>query len=262
LDTGGEPAGGWGSAIPISMLLANAAAAGAIPQPRLGCQDRRVDLLGSLPAFVLAVVLISASPGPAMALILRRAALRGFRRTVPVVLGLELGIYLWALLAAAGVAALVAASEVAFTVLRVVGAVVLVVLGVRAWRSAWRDRGKRPGTAAGAPDGDIVDEPGQRPGGRRAFGEGLMVQLGNPKAAAFMVAFYPQFVPAGRPLFATTAGLALLQVALETGLYLALAAAVARAGGWFRRPRVRRRLQALTGTVLVGLGVRVAVTSH
>ncbi|MBO0851944.1 MAG: LysE family translocator [Pseudonocardia sp.] len=216
-----------------------------------------MDLLGSLPVFVLAVVLISASPGPAMALILRRAALRGFRRTVPIVLGLELGIYLWALLAAAGVAALVAASEVAFTVLRVVGAVVLVALGVRAWRAAWRERGQREPAAAAT-----VSATGGHGGGRRAFGEGLMVQLANPKAAAFMVAFYPQFVPAGRPLFATTAGLALLQVALETGLYLALAAGVARAGGWFRRPVVRGRLEAVTGTVLVGLGVRVAATGH
>jgi threonine/homoserine/homoserine lactone efflux protein len=223
-----------------------------------------VDLLSSLPAFVLAVVLISASPGPAMALILRRAALRGFRRTVPIVLGLELGIYLWALLAAAGVAALVAASEVAFTVLRVVGAVVLVALGVRAWRAAWRERGRRSGPAA-APevdDANGANELAGQHGGWRAFGEGLMVQMANPKAAVFMVAFYPQFVPAGRPLFATTAGLALLQVALETGLYLALAAGVARAGGWFRRPRVRRRLEAVTGTVLVGLGLRVAVTTH
>ncbi len=207
-----------------------------------------------LPAFVLAVVLISASPGPAMALILRRAALRGFRRTVPIVLGLELGIYLWAVLAAAGVAALVAASEVAFTVLRVVGAVVLVVLGVRAWRSAWRDRGVT--VVTDAPVAERATD------GWRAFGEGVMVQMANPKAAMFMVAFYPQFVPADRPLFATTAGLALLQVVLETALYLTLAASVARAGAWFRRPRVRRRLEAVTGTVLVGLGVRVAAASH
>jgi threonine/homoserine/homoserine lactone efflux protein len=74
-----------------------------------------------LPAFVLAVVLISASPGPAMALIVRQAALRGLRGAVPTVLGLELGLYTWALLAAAGFAALVAASEVAYLVLRVVG---------------------------------------------------------------------------------------------------------------------------------------------
>ena len=61
-----------------------------------------MELLASLPAFVLAVVLISASPGPAMALILRRAALGGFRSAVPTVLGLEAGLYLWALAAAAG----------------------------------------------------------------------------------------------------------------------------------------------------------------
>jgi threonine/homoserine/homoserine lactone efflux protein len=88
-----------------------------------------------------------------------------------------------------------------------------------------------------------------------------MVQLANPKAAMFMIAFYPQFVPADMPLFTTAAALALLQVALEIVLYLALAAGVARAGAWFRRPAVRRRLDAVSGAVLVGLGVRVAATS-
>ena len=87
------------------------------------------------------------------------------------------------------------------------------------------------------------------------------MQLANPKAAVFMVAFYPQFVPADRPLFATTAVLALLQVALELCLYLSLAAGVGRARGWFLRPRVRRRLEAVSGTVLVALGLRVAATS-
>ncbi len=220
-----------------------------------------MDLVASLPAFLLAVLLISASPGPAMALILRRAALRGFRAAVPTVLGLELGLYLWALLAAAGFAALVAASEVAFLVLRVVGAVVLVWLGVQAWRAAWRQR--RGAAAAGDVRDDVaVPMTGGRRGWWRALGEGLLVQLANPKAAVFMIAFYPQFVPAGRPLVATTAVLALVQVVVETALYLSLAAGVARAGAWFRRRRVRQALEAVSGTVLVGLGVRVAVSSR
>src|SRR5918998_1492401 len=101
---------------------------------------RVMDLVSSLPAFVLAVVVISASPGPAVALILRRAALRGFRGAVPTVLGLEVGLYVWALLAAAGFAALVAASEVAYLVLRVAGAAFLIFLGARAWWTAWRQR--------------------------------------------------------------------------------------------------------------------------
>jgi threonine/homoserine/homoserine lactone efflux protein len=219
---------------------------------------RVMDLVSSLPAFVLAVVVISASPGPAVALILRRAALRGFRGAVPTVLGLEVGLYVWALLAAAGFAALVAASEAAFLVLRVVGAAVLVWLGLQAWRAAWRERGV-PAEAAVVPTPSATD--GRR-GWWTALGEGAVVQLANPKAAVFMIAFYPQFVPADRPLFATTAVLALAQVVLETGLYLGLAAGVARAGAWFRRPRIHSRLEAVSGTVLVGLGVRVAVSSR
>jgi threonine/homoserine/homoserine lactone efflux protein len=210
-----------------------------------------VDVLPSMGAFVLAVLLISASPGPAMALILRRAALRGLRGAVPTVLGLELGLYVWALFAGAGFAALVAASEVAYLVLRVVGAAVLLVLGCRALRFAWRG-----GHAA-------AEEP--HPTGRRwwgAFAEGVVVQLANPKAAVFMIAFYPQFVPAHGPVFATTALLGLVQITLETVLYLGLAAGVARAGTWFRRPRIRRRLEAVSGTVLVGLGLRIAASGR
>ena len=218
-----------------------------------------MDLVASLPAFLLAVLLISASPGPAMALILRRAALRGFRAAVPTVLGLELGLYVWALLAAAGFAALVAASEVAFLVLRVVGAVVLVGLGVQAWRAAWR---QRRGATVVVDDDAVPAAAAGRRGWWTALGEGLLVQLANPKAAVFMIAFYPQFVPADRPLVATTALLALVQVVVETVLYLSLAAGVARAGAWFRRRRVRQALEAVSGTVLVGLGVRVAVTSR
>ena len=216
-----------------------------------------MDLLATLPAFVLAVLLISASPGPAMALILRRAAVQGWRGAVPTVLGLELGLYVWALLAAAGFAALVAVSEVAWLVLKVVGAGVLLYLGVRAWRSA---------LSSHAHDGADEEADGSPAHPTRRwwarFGEGAVVQLANPKAAVFVLAFYPQFVPDGRPLFATTAGLALLQVALETGLYLGLAVAVGRAGGWFRRPRVRRRVEAVSGTVMLGLGARVALSSR
>jgi threonine/homoserine/homoserine lactone efflux protein len=214
-----------------------------------------VDVVASLPAFVLAVLLISASPGPAMALIFRRAALRGLRGAVPTVLGLELGLYVWALFAGAGFATLVAASEVAYLVLRIVGAAVLLYLGAKALRTAWRER--RGGGATEAATAEPVS-------GHRwwsSFGEGVVVQLANPKAAVFMIAFYPQFVPADGPVFGTTALLGLLQITLETGLYLALAAGVARAGGWFRTPRIRRRLEAVSGTVLIGLGLRVAASS-
>jgi len=220
-------------------------------------ENPAMDVVASLPAFIIAVILISASPGPAMALILRRAALRGFSGAVPTVLGLEAGLYLWALFAAAGLAALVAASEIAFLVLRVIGAGFLLYLGLKAWRSALRSR-----KTGAAPELEIELPASATRGWLKPFGEGAVVMLANPKAAAFMIAFYPQFIPSGRPLFATTALLALLQVVIEIVLYLSLAAAVGRAGAWFRRPVIRRRMEAATGTVLIALGIRVAAESR
>lgn len=199
-----------------------------------------------LVAFVLAVLVVTATPGPAFALIVRRAGLQGFRPAVATVLGLEAGLFAWAVMAGLGLAAVVAASEAAYWGLRVVGAAVLLVLGVRALISA-----RRPGEPA-----DVVAR-GHRPW--RAFGEGLVVQLANPKAAVFVLALYTQFVPADARVLRTVLLLAGLQVAIETVLYLGLAAAVGTAGAWFRRSRVRRTLDAATGTVLVGLGLRLAV---
>jgi threonine/homoserine/homoserine lactone efflux protein len=137
-------------------------------------------------------------------------------------------------------------------VLRVVGAAFLLGLGLRTLWSALRrsslseDESLAPASFSG----------------RAAFLEGLVVQLANPKAAAFMFAFYPQFIPADAPVLAWTAALAAVQVTLETGLYLGLSVAVGRASAWFRRPNIRQRSDAVTGVVLIALGVRVAATSR
>ena len=200
---------------------------------------------GSVVPFVVAVVLMWASPGPAMTVLLRTATMHGLARAVATIVGLEVGLYFWAIAAAAGAAALVATSQIAFMVLRVGGALVLVYLGVRAWRSALR----RPEPEA----------PAHEPAGKwGSFANGLVVQLANPKTATFLIAFYPQFVPRNRPMLATTAALALVQVTIELGLYLAVALVATRAGNWFRRPAIRRRLEAVSGTVLLALGARVA----
>ena len=209
--------------------------------------------INSLPAFLLAVLVIAASPGPAIVLILQRAGAHGFRAAIPTVLGLELGLFLWALAAGTGMAALVAASETAFLVLRAVGAGFLAYLGIRALMSGWRLRGRD--------DTDPLPRV-DPPKGHRAFAEGLLVQLAKPKAAVFLFAFYPQFVPADGPVLSTTVALGLIQVSLETVLYLGLAAVVGSAAAWFSRTAVRRRLDYASGVVLLALGARVALTSR
>lgn len=208
----------------------------------------------ALPAFLAAVLIMAASPGPAMALILRRASLAGFRGAIPTVLGIEVGLFCWAIAAGAGLAALIAASEAAFIALRVLGAAVLIYLGVKAWRSAWALRRSSRMEA--------LPEPPRLRGHHRAFGEALVVQLANPKAAVFLFAFYPQFLPAQGPVLGPTIVLGVIQVAVETVLYLGLAAAVGSATSWFSRTRVRQVLEGTSGAVLIALGLRVAATSR
>lgn len=215
-------------------------------------------------AFLVAVVLIWVSPGPAMMLILRRAALQGSKTAIMTVLGLEVGLYCWALAAGAGLAAVVAASRLAYDVLRLLGAGFLLYLGVRAVRSA-RTAPREADTEAHAEahvETHAFDRQEFRRSTAAAFVEGLIVQLGNPKAALLLFALYPQFIPSGGHLLEGTALLALLQVSVEAALYSALIAAVRRTSAWFQRPKVRRRLDAASGAVLIALGVRVAIVSR
>jgi threonine/homoserine/homoserine lactone efflux protein len=228
------------------------------------------ELIAVLPGFLLAVLLISASPGPAVAVILRRSATLGGRAALPLVAGIEAGLFTWAVLAAVGLSALLAVSEVAYTVLKVVGAGFLIVLGALALREAVREH--RRAKDAGSPGWrDPADEsPVVRrgilpaldgrpvPGPRRLFAEGMATNLANPKAAIFMIAFFPQFIPTGYPVLPTTLALAALQVTVEFTLYALLALGVGRARRVFTRPRVRVALEGASGTVLIGLGLRVA----
>lgn len=212
-----------------------------------------MDVVTSLPAFLLAVVMIWAVPGPAMLLVIRRAALGGVRTAMATVLGLGVGLYAWALAAAAGLGALVTASEVAYGLLRIVGAVFLIIVGSRSLRAAWRQRR--------GPD-PVLAAPVSRRSTWGAFGEGVAVQAANPKIAVFMLAFYPQFIPATSAVLPATAVLALIQVAAETCLYAAVLAGVGRAGAWLQRASVRQWLEGVSGAVLIALGVRVAASSR
>jgi threonine/homoserine/homoserine lactone efflux protein len=197
-------------------------------------------------AFIAAVALLAMVPGPATALIVRRSAVYGTRAALPVVAGIELGIYLWAIAAAVGLAAVVAASEGAYVVLRIVGACVLIVLGVQAWRAARRPEDAATPASIGAP------------GWRWSAGAGVLTNLANPKAAVFAFAFYPQFIPAGADVLATTMLLGVLQVVVDATWYVMLALLVGRARHFFSSAAVRRRLERITGTVLIGLGIRLA----
>ena len=197
-------------------------------------------MLGVLWAFIPIAVVVTITPGPATALVIRSALRGGRRAALATIAANSLCVLAWAALSVLGISALVAASEAAFAVLKIAGAAVLLYLGVQALRRAGRGE-------------DLVVERRPLPP-RRAFRDALLTGITNPKLAVFFVALFPQFVPAGSAVLPTALLMAVTIVALDVLWY---SAAVIRA----RQGVLGRRLAALervTGAVLVALGVRVA----
>ena len=199
-------------------------------------------------AFLGVVVLVIVTPGPDTALTIRNTLLGGRAAGLATAAGVAAGQAVWALAAAVGLAALVQASQPAFNALRLAGAAYLVFLGAQSLLAAVR--GHRRASAAGAGRGA-----GLRPA--VALRQGVFSNLANPKMAAFVTSLLPQFV-AGGGSFGPFLALGLVLCALTLVWLAAYAVAVARAGDLLRRPLVRRALEAVTGAVLVALGLRIA----
>ncbi len=201
-----------------------------------------------LRAYVLAAALLTVTPGADMAVVTKVALRSGRRAAFATTLGICAGLLAWGAASAVGLAALVRASPAAFAVLKYAGGGYLVLLGAQA---LWRSRAAAPPPSP--------DPPGAL---RGAFREGLLANALNPKIAVFYTAFLPQFVPAGRPVLATTLLLALVHAAMGVVWLGAYAAAVTRAGDLLRRPRARRAVDRLSGVALVGLGARLALSQR
>jgi threonine/homoserine/homoserine lactone efflux protein len=205
-------------------------------------------------AFLGVAALVIVTPGPDTAMTIRATLLGGRRAGVMTASGVITGQACWTLAASAGITALLVASEPAFLALKFAGAAYLVYLGLQALLSAIRGHGSQldPG-ASHAP----------RLPGATAYRQGLISDLGNPKMAAFFTSLLPQFgtTDAG-PSFWLMLGFGLL-FCVMTWLWLVLyATAIQRLGDALHGSRVRRSIEAVTGSVLVALGLRLATEEH
>ncbi len=190
--------------------------------------------------FLPVAVLLSITPGAATALVVRNAARGGRRHAFLTTSGNSVGVLAWACFAAVGIAAVVAASAAVFDAVKLAGAAFLLLMGVR--------------SLLGRPDAEVVTARG-----RSAFREGLVTSLANPKLAAFFVALFPQFIPRGSPVLPSALAMAAMIVAVDLVWYSVLALLVARARTAFTEGGWGRRIERLTGAVLIGLGIRLAL---
>ena len=193
-----------------------------------------------LAAFLGVSLLVIVTPGQDTALTIRNTLLGGRRGGIRTAAGVAAGQATWTLAASAGVVALLRASEPAFLAVRLAGAAYLVYLGLQTLLRRGRVELRAGGSS------------------RRAFRQGLLSNLGNPKMAVFFTSLLPQFGSS----FSALVALGLVFCSLTFTWLAAYAVALAKAGDVLRRPRIRRALDRVTGVALVVFGARLAAESR
>jgi len=210
----------------------------------------------SLVEFLIVALVVTLTPGPGTATIVRVAARDGRRAAMSAIIGNSAGVLIWGMLSAVGVSSLILASRIAFDTLRIGGAAVLIVLGLRSL--VHRHRGdESPRDDSPRDESSREDRPRRRAGWRA----GLVTSTSNPKLAVFFVALFPQFLTRGSPVLPYALGMAAVIVVLDVLWFSGLAFAVDRARTVLR-PRVQRGMERFTGAVMVGLGLRLAAESR
>jgi RhtB (resistance to homoserine/threonine) family protein len=196
---------------------------------------------------IAAVVIVV--PGPDTALVTKNAVLHGRRAALGTALGVNAGLSVWTLAAALGVASVLRASDVAFTALKLLGAAYLVWLGIQAFRAA--GHGGSHASLAGAAGSSL--------GARGGFRQGALSDLANPKIGVFFTSVLPQFVDSGRSVLVPSLLLGALFVLMTLAWLSAYALVAVKASAVLRRRRVSAAIDRLSGAILIGFGIRIAL---
>lgn len=193
-------------------------------------------------AFVGVSALLIVIPGPNVLLIASNSIAHGRRRGLSTLAGTSSTMVLQLAIAIVGMTSFMIVLSEWFEWLRWCGVVYLVVSGVRQWRLASREDGAD-----------------RLPSARRAYAQGFLVSLTNPKTLLFFAAFLPQFVDPSSPAFPQLLVLGIVFFSLATLIDGAYAVLGGRLRGAFLEPERARFRRRLSGSLLVGAGVGLAV---
>lgn len=196
-------------------------------------------------AFAIVVVLV---PGPDFAVVTSNTVRGGRRRGLWAAVGVCTSNSLQGIAAAAGLGALIVRSEPLFQTIRWLGVAYLLYLGTRALLSAYRGNYEMREAGAGGADRPFA-----------GWRQGFLSNITNPKVLTFYLAVLPQFLSSSIS-FGTAAAYALSHAVLSVAYLTLLVTAMDRARRLLARRRVRRALDAATGSAMLGFGARMALT--
>ncbi|UYG02495.1 LysE family translocator [Halomonas sp. LR3S48] len=200
--------------------------------------------------FLVAITLLSMSPGVDTLLVIRNTARGGVRDGVLTSLAICCGLFVHATISALGISLILLQSAWAFSVLKLAGAAYLIWLGINGLIAARRGNA----LPVQAMQGKRQSVPAWRP-----LREGLLSNVLNPKTVVFYMAFLPQFIAPTDPALLKSLWLAGVHFVIANLWQIAIVLMVGSAGRWLASQHFARALNGVTGAVLILFGVRLAL---
>ena len=189
------------------------------------------------------------TPGPDMIYVITRGVTQGRKAGILSAVGVICGILVHTTAAALGLTLILQTSALAFLIVKTLGAAYLIYLGIKAWRE--KSTFHLPTSTSNVSS-------------RRVFWQGVLSNVLNPKVAIFFLAFLPQVVDKGGPHIA----LQMVMLGLTFAFFgLCFLLVVGYSSGKIgslltRRPHYGQFLGRLAGGIMIGLGIRLALTER
>ena len=208
--------------------------------------------ISALTTYLIAITLLTITPGVDTMLIIRNTARGGWRDGAVSSFGICSGLFLHATISAVGISVILLQAAWAFSALKLVGAGYLIWLGIISWRKVLKQESFEIVNGGTTVHTFLV---------QRSLREGFLSNILNPKTAIFYMAFLPQFINPAQSALVQSLFLAGLHFIIAMIWQCLLALMVKQLKIWLQRTRVSQIFDGVTGTVMIALGLRVAVES-
>lgn len=202
--------------------------------------------------FIVMSILLIILPGPDTGLATKNTIAYGKKGGLKTVLGITSGLVIHTFAAVVGLSAIIVKSAFLFSAFKYIGAIYLIYLGIM---SLWSLRKKEVSF-----EGDEQGESKYQ--GTSCFRQGFLTNLLNPKVAVFFLTFLPQFVVADGSIFLQLLAMGLIYTGLTVLWFLLYIYLIDYISSWMKKPSTQQVIQGITGFVLVGFGIKLALEKN
>lgn len=196
--------------------------------------------------YLIAITLLTITPGLDTTLIIRTATLEGKLKAFQAALGINFGCIAWGLIVACGLGALLMTSDLAFNILKWMGAFYLAWLGLNMLLKPRAQLTNTPTTHST----------------QNWFVKGFLGNLLNPKVGIFYISFLPQFIPQSASPIAWTMGLVMIHVVIGFIWSMFLIYAMQTVSHYLKQPKFTRYMDRITGSIFILFALKLAFSKR